>query len=154
MPKGPDSDRIPMTKAPRGTILRYKADRYTVVHVLAFAAIQLSVWWFASPLVAALAVIPLFAFSLMSAPIHHNHQHVNVFRSRALNRFFEIPLSLQTGIGSYGWVLHHNLGHHLNYLSQPPATPVDESKWRRQNGATMSRLYYTARLFLTHERDI
>src|SRR5436190_22397171 len=104
MPKGPVSDRIPMKKAPRGTILRYTADRYTVVHVLAFAAVQLTVWLLASPLVAALALMPLFVFSMMSAPIHHNHQHVNVFRSRALNRLFEIPLSLQTGIGSYGWV--------------------------------------------------
>jgi beta-carotene hydroxylase len=141
-------------KKPRGSILRYTADRYTVLHVLVLGAIQLGVWRFASPLVAALAALPLFVLCLMSAPMHHNHQHVNVFQSRLLNRLFEVPLSLQTGIGPYGWVLHHNLGHHLNYLSQGPATPVDESKWKRKSGTAMGRLEYTVRLFLTHERDI
>jgi fatty acid desaturase len=141
-------------KTNRGTILRYTADRYTVFHVLAFAAIQLAVWWLASPLVAGLALLPLLVMSLMSAPMHHNHQHVNVFRSPTLNRLFEIPLSLQTGIGSYGWVLHHNLGHHLNYLSQHPPTPVDESRWTRAGGDMMGRVEYTARLFLVHEIDI
>jgi fatty acid desaturase len=141
-------------KSTRGTILRYTADRYTVLHVLCFAAIQFAVWSLASPLVAALAVLPLLVLGVMSAPMHHNHQHVNVFRSPVLNRLFEIPLSLQTGIGSYGWVLHHNLGHHLNYLSQHPATPVDESSWKRSDGTALGRVEYTARLFLTHEVDI
>jgi fatty acid desaturase len=141
-------------KKPRGSILRYTADRYTVVHVLVVGAIQLAVWHFASPLVAALAVLPLFVLTLMSAPMHHNHQHVNVFHSRVLNRLIEVPLALQTGIGPYGWVLHHNLGHHLNYLSQGPVAPVDESKWKRKSGAIMGRIEYTVRLMLTHERDI
>jgi len=141
-------------KKNRGTILRYTADRYTVIHVLGFALIQLAAWRFASPLWAGLAALPLFVLSLMSAPIHHNHQHVNVFREPLLNRLFELPLALQTGIGGYGWVLHHNLGHHLNYLSQHPSSVVDESRWTRRDGTTMGRVEYTAWLFLTHEIDI
>jgi fatty acid desaturase len=144
----------PPMKTPRHSLVRYTADRYTVFHVFVFAAIQLVVWRFASPLVAALAVLPLLVLSLMSAPIHHNHQHVNVFRAPLLNRLFEIPLALQTGIGSYGWVLHHNLGHHLNYLSPDPANSTDESRWTRSDGETMGRVEYSARLFLTHEIDI
>jgi len=141
-------------KKTRGTILRYTADRYTLLHVLAVAAIQLGLWWKASATVAALAVLPLFVVSIMTAAMHHNHQHVNVFRAPFLNRLFELPLALQTGIGAYGWVLHHNLGHHLNYLARPEGEPPDESAWKRGDGGTMGRLEYTARLFLTHEVDI
>jgi beta-carotene hydroxylase len=141
-------------KKTRGSILRYTADRYTVFHVTAFAVIQFLAWWLASPLVATLTATVLFVPSLMSAPMHHNHQHVNVFRAPFLNRLFEIPLSLQTGIGAYGWVLHHNLGHHQNYLSQHASNAVDESRWVRPDGSMMGRLEYTVRLFLTHELDI
>jgi hypothetical protein len=35
--------------------------------------------------VAALTAAVLFVPSLMSAPMHHNHQHVNVFRAPFLN---------------------------------------------------------------------
>lgn len=141
-------------KTPRESILRYTADRYTVFHVVAFAAIQFLAWWFASPGVAVIVALALFVPSLMSAPMHHNHQHVNVFRAPVLNRLFEIPLAFQTGVGSYGWVLHHNLGHHQNYLTQHGGEAVDESRWLRTDGSKMRRLEYTARLFLTHELDI
>jgi fatty acid desaturase len=46
---------------------------------------------------------------------------------------------LQTGIMSHGWVLHHSLGHHLNYLDQR----VDESRWRRADGAPMNEIEYS-----------
>jgi fatty acid desaturase len=142
-------------KNTRGTILRYTADRYTVLHVLAFAAIQFEVWRTASPGVAALAAVPLFVLSMMSAPMHHNHQHVNVFRSPILNRLFEIPLALQTGIGPYGWVLHHNLGHHQNYLVSPESKGVaDEARWWRTDGTTMGRTEYALHVAFTHEVDI
>ncbi|HEX4338832.1 MAG TPA: fatty acid desaturase [Polyangiaceae bacterium] len=140
-------------KKPRGTILRYTADRYTVFHVLALAALQFGAWRTGSALIAAIAAVLLLFFCLMSAPMNHNHQHVNVFRAPVLNRLFEIPLSLQTGIGSYGWVLHHNLGHHLNYLA-PTSREVDQSRWWRTDGTTMGRFEYTIHLWATHERDI
>lgn len=141
-------------KTRRGNILRYTADRYAVVHVLTLFALQLTVWHFASPWVAALCAVPLVLASLMSAPMNHNHQHVNIFRSPVLNRLFELPISLQTGIGPYGWVLHHNLGHHLNYLHQYPASNVDESRWTRPDGTQMGRLEYSLYLFATHHLDI
>ncbi|HEX7668323.1 MAG TPA: hypothetical protein VF395_02010, partial [Polyangiaceae bacterium] len=101
-------------KTSRGKILRYTADRYTVFHVCLVASLQFLLFSQASPGVAALAAVPLLVLTMMSAPIHHNHQHINVFRSPLLNRIFEIPLTMQTGIGPYSWVLHHNLGHHQN----------------------------------------
>ena len=46
---------------------------------------------------------------------------------------------LQTGIVSHGWVLHHSLGHHVNYLDQR----TDESRWRRDDGTPMSEAEYS-----------
>ncbi len=142
-------------KSPRGKILRYTIDRYTVVYVLSFFVVQVAIWRFATPLVAGLLAIPLFLASMASASIHHNHQHVNVFRKPWLNRLFELPLSWQTGIGPYTWVLHHNLGHHLNYLHQRPEHgDIDESRWMRKDGTIMGRLEYSVFLFLKHHVDI
>ena len=69
----------------------------------------------------------------------HHHQHVPTFRSTLLNRALEQCHALHSGITSNLWLLHHVLGHHLNYLDQSK----DESRWRRRNGKTMGALAYT-----------
>jgi fatty acid desaturase len=138
----------------RGRILRYKADRFGVFYVLALFGVQLCVWYYAPPVWAAVAIAPLFLLGIISAPINHNHQHVNVFRGRAFNRGFELLLAMQTGVGPYSWVLHHNLGHHMNYLNQRPGVDVDESRWTRSGGARMRRLEYTLHLMWSHPIDI
>jgi len=51
-------------------------------------------------------------------------------------------------------VLHHNLGHHLNYLNQPPHENADESHWTRKNGEQMGRVEYSFHLFFHHQFDI
>jgi len=138
----------------RGTILRYTVDRKTVAFVIALLALQLSIWHWAPLWLAALTTPVLIFLSIITATINHNHQHVNVFRSPALNRVFELPLALQSGMGPYSWVLHHNLGHHLNYLHQHPSVSVDESRWTRKDGSLMGQAEYTLQLFLTHPLDI
>lgn len=137
-----------------GTILRYKADRRSVAYVMAMFGFHLLVFFAASPIVALLMVLPLAGVSMMVAPINHHHQHLNTFRSAWLNRLYELPLALQTGIAPYGWVLHHNLGHHVNYLHQRPHATPDESKWTRRDGSTMGRIEYTIDLVLNHQLDI
>jgi fatty acid desaturase len=42
-------------------------------------------------------------------------------------------------------VLHHVLGHHVNYLDQTK----DESAWKRRDGSTMGELEYTTVIALT-----
>jgi beta-carotene hydroxylase len=140
--------------ARRGKILRYKADRFGVTFVFALFALQLTILLQAPLVGAALAIIPLALLGILAAPINHNHQHVNVFRARPLNRFFDLFLALQTGVGPYSWVLHHNLGHHLNYLAQPPSPDADESRWARADGRTMGRFEYAVRLLCSHPIDI
>jgi beta-carotene hydroxylase len=144
----------PKQRARRGTILRFHADRLSVAFTLLAFAAHAAAYWFASPLVAVLSAIPLFVVSTMVAPLGHHHQHVNVFRNGALNRIYDLVLALQTGAGPYTWVLHHNLGHHLNYLKQPPGTPPDESHWARSDGTPMGRVEYTLHLFFDHQRDV
>ncbi len=63
-------------------------------------------------------------------------------------------LALQSGIGAYGWVLHHNLGHHVNYLNQRPHETPDESRWTRADGTQMGRIEYSIDLLLHHQLDI
>ena len=121
----------------RGRILRYKADRGPVAYVVVAFLIHLAIWATASPGWALVSVLPLTLLGVFVAPINHHHQHLNTFRPRALNRVYEILLSLQTGVGPYAWVLHHNLGHHRNYLNQPPCEDPDESRWRRPDGTCL-----------------
>jgi fatty acid desaturase len=139
---------------PRGTILRFTADRTTVTFVICLFALQFLVWYVATPLVAVLASPVLLFLCVVTATINHNHQHVNVFKPSWLNRIFDLPLALQSGMGPYSWVLHHNLGHHLNYLHQPPSDRADESRWTRRDGTAMGQTEYTLVLFLTHPIDI
>ncbi|MDQ6954645.1 MAG: fatty acid desaturase, partial [Mariprofundaceae bacterium] len=70
---------------------------------------------------------------------NHHHQHTPTFKQVPLNRLLELFYALHTGVTTNLWVLHHVLGHHLNYLDQNK----DESRWQRKSGETMGELEYT-----------
>lgn len=70
---------------------------------------------------------------------NHHHQHVPTFSKLLLNRGLELVYAFHTGITTNAWVLHHNLGHHLNYLDQSK----DESGWKREDGTLMKVGEYT-----------
>jgi fatty acid desaturase len=70
---------------------------------------------------------------------NHHHQHVATFVHTLPNRAIEIVFGLQTGATSHAWVLHHVVGHHMNYLDQT----ADESRWQRRDGTRMGELEYT-----------
>ncbi len=138
----------------KGTILRYTADRRPVTYTFIMLALHIVALFMAPTWVAVALVVPFSIASMFIAPVNHHHQHFNTFHSTVLNRIYEVALSLQTGIGPYGWVLHHNLGHHRNYLKQRPHPEADESRWTRHDGSTMGRVEYTAKLVLSHQIDI
>lgn len=138
----------------QGGILRYRADRRPVVVVLSMFAAHAIVYLFAPLHVAILCVLPLTIGSMFVAPLNHHHQHLATFRASWLNRVYELLLALQTGIAPFGWVLHHNLGHHVNYLHQRPHAQADESRWTRRDGSQMGRIEYTIDLLLHHQLDI
>ena len=138
----------------RGTILKYKADRAPIAYAVAVLILRVAIWALATPLICAISVIPLAVLGMFIAPINHHHQHVNSFRAPWLNRLYDLVLALQTGVGPYNWVLHHNLGHHVNYLNQPPHERPDESRWTRADGTQMGGLEYSIHLLLHHQIDI
>ena len=121
-------------------MLRHPEDRLPVLLVLCLFAVDLAVWWFVrSPwLVAAWTLASLLPKAFACA-FNHHHQHVATFTSPVPNRLIELVLALQTGVTSQAWVLHHSLGHHLNYLDQTK----DESRWARADGSRMGEWEYT-----------
>jgi len=145
--------RIGADPALRGKVLKYKADRGPVAYVLMVFVLRLALWAVASPILCVIGVLPLAVLGMFIAPINHHHQHVNSFRSSWMNRIYDIVLAVQSGVAPYTWVLHHNLGHHLNYLNQRPHECADESRWTRRDGSQMGRLEYSVDLLIHHQFD-
>mgnify|MGYP000944367846 CR=1 FL=1 len=97
-------------------LLREAADRRTLAFVGAYFVLALgayawspSSWWVVVPLVAATSWL-----SFCTAVITHNTIHAPVFHSRALNRVFQIVLTLAYGHPVSAFVPGHNLSHHLH----------------------------------------
>ncbi len=121
-------------------LFRYPEDRSPIALIALFFACDVAVYALVdSPLVLALWVLLGIVPRGGVCAFNHHHQHLSVFRLPILNRALELMYGLQTGITSHGWVLHHALGHHVNYLDQR----VDESRWRRSSGRTMREAEYT-----------
>ena len=76
----------------------------------------------------------------------HNHGHLPMFgagaRARWLNFSFDAALTLVTGYTTTFWELHHNIGHHRNFLEPKDdvASIVDP-----RTGRPMSRIWYSVR---------
>lgn len=127
-------------------LFRFKADRLPVAIFLGLLAADLLVfalmpYW---PIALAWGLI-MAAPKVCIAAWNHHHQHVPFFNSTLLNRAMDAVFGLQTGATSKVWVLHHNIGHHENYMDQTK----DESAWRASDGRAMGPLEYTLRLAAT-----
>ena len=119
---------------------RKKIDYYPITAILLVFGIDLAVLLF-SPSI----VIPI-AWAIASLSVkgwicswNHHHQHCKFFTASWANRLIEVIMGLHTGIVGEAWVLHHTLGHHINYLDQSK----DESAWKTRTGRLMSHLEYT-----------
>ena len=89
------------------------------------------------------ALVAFFPKTMITAWNHH-HQHVPTFRNPVLNMVLEVIYGFQTGVLPHGWVLHHNLGHHPNYMKGAK----DESSWLTKSGRKMGEVEYTFRVSL------
>ena len=110
-----------------------------IVFALQFGALFLPFFW------AALVGLGFLYFCGSIAAFQHHHGHVAVFRNKKLNELLDLMMSFQTGIVPYAWVLHHNIGHHGNYLNQYPEESnqtIDASHWTRKDGSVMKRWEY------------
>lgn len=121
-------------------MFRYPADRLPVAIILAISCIDFYLY----SMVETTWVLATYSF-LMIIPKgkicawNHHHQHTPTFRPKGLNRVLEFFYALHTGVTTNLWLLHHVLGHHLNYLDQTR----DESRWQRNSGEAMGELEYT-----------
>ena len=121
-------------------VFRHREDRVPVLVIALLFACDVAVYSFvdAAPLLVVWLVLGIMPKGAVCA-FNHHHQHLSVFRTPLLNRALELMYGLQTGITSHGWVLHHSLGHHVNYLDQR----TDESRWRRDDDRAMSEAEYS-----------
>jgi len=127
-------------------LFRYKEDRIPVLVIVSLLLLDLAVFFSVNSLLILLCwMVPALFAKIFIAAWNHHHQHVNTFRSTFLNRLLEIVYTFHTGISTNVWVLHHNLGHHLNYLDQTK----DESGWKRKDGSKMGPLEYTFTVAIT-----
>ena len=119
---------------------RKKVDYYLIAFILLVLAADLVIFLFSPtiliPIVWAIASLPPKGWI---CSWNHHHQHCKFFSVSWTNRLIELIMGLHTGIVGETWVLHHTLGHHLNYLDQTK----DESAWKNANGKLMSHLEYT-----------
>lgn len=121
-------------------MFKYSADRIPVALILTISLLDFTVFFMVEE--TWILVCYWFALALPKGLIcawGHHHQHVHTFRHGWLNRPYELLLALHTGASTNLWVLHHNLGHHVNFLDQTK----DESAWKRRDGSPMGVLEYT-----------
>jgi fatty acid desaturase len=127
-------------------IFRYSADRVRVAIFVTIFAADLAVYFYVQR---PLFLVAYFLLGILPkgtvCAFNHHHQHVSTFRVAFLNRLLEIMYGLQTGVTSHTWVLHHSVGHHLNYLDQEK----DESRWMRKDRTVMNQIEYSLLTSLT-----
>ena len=121
-------------------MFRHREDRLPVFLILCLFAIDLAVYALVD---SAFVIVAWAGLSMLPkagvCAFNHHHQHVATFTKALPNRLLEIVYALHTGVSSQAWVLHHSLGHHLNYLNQEK----DESRWARDDGSRMGEWEYS-----------
>lgn len=129
----------------QSTLFRFEADRLPVILFTGMFFIDILVLFSGLPntVVFIFAVLYFFPKSMLTAWNHH-HQHVPTFKNKTLNMLLEVMYSFQTGVLPNGWVLHHNLGHHVNYMKGS----LDESAWLTRDGKQLSEMWYTLKVGL------
>lgn len=114
-------------------LLREPSDRRSLVFVAATLALSFGgyalypqlPWWVIVPWVAVTAWM-----SWLCAVITHNTVHVPIFHSRALNRGFQLVLSLAYGHPVSAFVPGHNLSHHLHTQSRRDVMRTTKVRFR------------------------
>jgi fatty acid desaturase len=94
-------------------MLRFRADIRTLGFLIAYAALLLFEWRLNPPFpLALLFMAATCAVSWICAVIAHNTVHSPMFKSRALNKAFQVWVSLSYGFPISDYIPGHNLSHH------------------------------------------
>jgi fatty acid desaturase len=127
-------------------LFRHPEDKKPVAIFVALTALDFVVYFTVGNVWALVGYwLLMFVPKGLIAPWNHHHQHCMTFRSPVLNRLMEVSYGLHTGMTTHLWVLHHVLGHHVNFLDQTK----DESRWKRKSGKKMGVIEYTCSVALT-----
>jgi len=139
---------------PNIKILKHREDILPVSYSFFVFVIFLYYYFFVSP-VWIIITMPFFVIVTFPTMCYNHHQqHHNVFVSARANRLFEIILGFITGLRPFGWILHHNLGHHKYYKNQRPHKDYDPSDWKDKNGKMMGPFAYAFDRMLAGNREI
>lgn len=112
-------------------MLRYKADRRTLAFVGTYFVLIAAVYSIDLPWYAAIPVcVVISLLSFFCAVITHNTVHTPVFKSRLLNRFFQVFLSLTYGHPVSMYVPGHNLSHHKYTQTTRDRMRTDKMRFR------------------------
>ncbi|MBL4601129.1 MAG: fatty acid desaturase [Emcibacteraceae bacterium] len=121
-------------------MFRNSKDRIPVLIILSLSVLDFYVYFTQESILVLIAYWGVFLIPKANiCAWNHHHQHNFVFRQKWLNRTLEFFYALHTGAVTNIWVLHHNLGHHRNFLDQK----IDESRWKYANGKKIGELAYT-----------
>ena len=125
---------------------RYKEDRIPAACIIGLLFLDILVFKYAANVYQlSLWLLCVIVFKVCICSWNHHHQHLPTFMQPLLNRLLEMVYAFHTGITTNAWVLHHVLGHHVNYLDQKK----DESAWKRPDGTKMGVLEYTLTIAIT-----
>jgi len=110
-------------------MLRYRADRRTLVY-LAFTAALTALNWTLGEVHPVVYPVTLFMF-FTTAVISHNHNHLGIWRSKGLNLVTSYVIAFFYGHPAIAWVPTHNQVHHR--LNNRPGDSSRSPKWFREN---------------------
>jgi beta-carotene hydroxylase len=91
-------------------VLRYRADRRTVVY-MALTTALLVVQWLRDDFSWPLYVLAAF-MAVTVTVIAHNHNHLGMWKSRRMNALTDYWLTLFYGFPAFAWIPTHNMNHH------------------------------------------
>jgi fatty acid desaturase len=90
-------------------LLRYKADRRTLVYFAVTTLVFAAQWAWGFNV---LLYIGYLYLSVAVTVIAHNHNHVPIWRGKKLNAATDYWLTLFYGFPSFAWIPTHNMNHH------------------------------------------
>lgn len=92
------------------SLLRYKADRRTLLYAAATTAL-LPIQWLLPEVNVFLYAACLF-FAVAVSVIAHNHNHLPIWRSRFMNILTDYWITVFYGFPAFAWIPTHNNNHH------------------------------------------
>jgi fatty acid desaturase len=110
-------------------MLRYRADRRTLAYLLVTTLLTV-VNWRLGRVHPVLYPVTLFMF-FTTAVISHNHNHLGMWRSKALNLVTSYWIAIFYGHPAVAWVPTHNQVHHK--LNNRPGDSSRSPKWFEGN---------------------